>query len=63
MILVYLVAAALAVATYVFTPGLTLPWRLVIALSVFLIPSLCATAWILRVGDKAPPDAVSVRRL
>ena len=60
MILIYLLAAAAALAVYALTSRLGVGARVLLALLVFLIPTVSATAWVIIKGDKAPPDAVTV---
>ena len=61
MILVYLLAAVAALVVYAVTARLGIVARVVIALLVFTIPSVAATVWVYMIGDKAPPDAVTVQ--
>lgn len=60
MIGLYLFFLALGVVAYYLTAHRGLRSRLVIALAVFLIPSVIATAWIVLVGDRPPADAIPV---
>lgn len=61
MMLVYLLAAVLALALYSVTARLGIVARAAIALLVFTIPSVAATVWVYVIGDKAPPDAEIVQ--
>lgn len=61
MILVYLSAAMAALAVYAVTARLGVITRVVVALLVFVIPSVSATVWVFMIGDRAPPDAVTVQ--
>ena len=60
MILLYLVAAALAALAYICAARFRGRTRVLIALLVFLIPSVGVTALVVMVGDRASPDAVTV---
>ena len=60
MILVYLLAFVAALIVFALTYQLGILARVLIALLVFAIPAALVTVWIIRVGDKAPPDAVTV---
>lgn len=50
----------LGVAAFFLTARFAWPWRIAVALAVFLIPSIAMTALILRVGDRPQSDAVIV---
>ena len=60
MIFFYLLFLLLGVIAYVVVTELGLPGKLLIALLVFLLPSLALTLWLLIVGDRPPDDAVTV---
>lgn len=60
MIISYLAFFVLAVVVFIFTVRLGLPLRLAVALAVFLIPSIVLTVLVFRIGDKPPPDAITV---
>ena len=60
MIVSYIIFFALGVIVFFLMAKFGLPIRLAIALAVFLIPSIILTAWIIRAGDKPPPDAVTI---
>jgi len=60
MIFLYVLFFIVGVMSFFVTERLSLSLRLVIALVVFVVPSIAITFWILRVGDTAPPDAVTV---
>lgn len=62
MILVYLLAAVAALIVYAFTSRLDMSIRVVIALLVFAIPVVSITLLVVKTGDKAPPDAVTVHQ-
>lgn len=53
-------AALAAVIAYLAAARLRPMMRIVIALLVFVVPCAGLTAWVAAIGDKAPPDAVSV---
>jgi hypothetical protein len=61
MILVCLLAAGAALLTYVLTARLGAVARAVIALLVFLVPTVSAMVWAIAVGDRAPSGAVIVQ--
>jgi ABC-type thiamin/hydroxymethylpyrimidine transport system permease subunit len=60
MILLYVLFFLVGVVVFLLTPKLALIARLGIALGVFLLPSIVATIWIIKVGDKAPSDARTI---
>jgi hypothetical protein len=60
MILFYLLAAVAALIGYAVTFRLGVPIRIMIALLIFIIPSVSLTILVFIVGDKAPPDAITV---
>ena len=53
----FLVVAAVV---FFFTAKWALPLRLAIAFAIWLIPTAILTVWVVRTGDKAPPDAITV---
>lgn len=60
MILLYLIAAALGAIAYMCAARLGRRARVAIAMLAFLVPAIGVTAWIAMIGDRAPPDAVTV---
>lgn len=62
MIVVFLLAAVAALVVYSFGSRFGFSTRTVIALLVFLIPSVSATLWVYMAGDKASPDALTVNQ-
>ncbi|BAV34939.1 hypothetical protein SCL_2662 [Sulfuricaulis limicola] len=60
MALIYLLFLAAGVAAFMLTGKWGLPVRIGVALSIFIVPSLLDTLWLLKVGDKPPPDARTV---
>ena len=60
MIFGYVVFLVLGVAAFFLAVKLALPWRIVIALAVFVVPSILLTVWVIRTGDKPTPDAITV---
>ena len=60
MILAYLMAALAGVAVYLLTFRLHAGYRVMLTLLVFAVPSVIITVWVMAVGDRAPPDAVTV---
>lgn len=60
MVLAYIVCFVLAIATFLLTAKLGLSVRIAIALAVALIPAAALTAWVMRVGDKAPNDSNTI---
>lgn len=59
MIIAYIAFFILGVVVFL-TAKFGLPIRIAIALAVFLIPSVALTVWVVRIGDKPPPDAITV---
>lgn len=62
MILIYLFAAAAAIIAYFHITQLGMSARIGIALLIFGLPSVLVTLWMIMIGDKAPPDAVTVKQ-
>lgn len=60
MVLIYLLFLVAGVVAFMLTGKLGLPTRIGAALAIFIIPSVLATLWLLKVGDKPPPDAGTV---
>lgn len=60
MILLYILFLIAGVVTFFITAKLSIIFRLGIAVVVFVVPSIVMTYWILKVGDKAPPDAITI---
>ncbi len=60
MILLYILFFVAGVISFMVTNRLGLPVRVGIGLAVFIIPSILVTLWLLKVGDKPPPDARTV---
>ena len=60
MILLYLIAAALGAIAYMRAARLGRRARVVIAMLAFLVPAIGITASFAIIGDRAPPDAVTV---
>lgn len=52
MIFVYLLAAVAALIVYALTSRLGVTARIVVALLIFIIPSVSATVWVFMIGDK-----------
>lgn len=50
----------LGLTAFLLTAKFGLPIRLVIALAIFIVPSISLTVWVARAGDKPPPGAVTV---
>jgi len=61
MILIYLVSAIAAIIAYLFTAKLNKISRIAIVLLIFGVPSVLTTAFVFFIGDKAPPNAVTVQ--
>ena len=61
MIMLYMIAALVALIVYVVTYKLTIRTRLLIAFLVFFIPPTAVTVSVLLVGDRIPPNAVNVQ--
>jgi cytochrome bd-type quinol oxidase subunit 1 len=61
MIVLYLVFAGIALVVFACTSRMRRNLRMLTALLIFLIPSVGLTGWVVAVGDRAPPDAVTVQ--
>jgi hypothetical protein len=55
-----LLLLGLAVGAFYFLAGYPLWLRLVVALCLWPIPPAIVTAWVITVGDQAPPDARTI---
>ena len=60
MILLYILFFVCGVIAFFVMSRLGIYMRVSIALAIFVIPSLVATLWIIKIGDKAPPDAITI---
>ena len=60
MFLLCVLLLGLALVVYICTPWMRPRPRLMTAVLVFLIPAVAATAWLVIVGDRAPPDSANV---
>ncbi|HSB02737.1 MAG TPA: hypothetical protein VLE49_18965 [Anaerolineales bacterium] len=60
MVLLYVLFFVAGVVTFLITGRLGLPVRVGVALAIFIVPSILATLWLLKIGDKPPPDARTV---
>ncbi len=60
MIKLYILFLIIGIAVFMLTRKLSLPIRITIASGIFLIFSLIAMLWILKVGDKPLPGAVTI---
>ena len=53
--------AVLATIIYLITWRMRRGRRLALATAIFVIPIIALIAWIVTVGDRAPPDSVTVQ--
>lgn len=60
MIIGYLAFFALGIVAFFLMAKFGLPIRMAVGLAVFLIPSIVLTVWVVRIGDKPPPDAITI---
>ncbi len=60
MIFAYVGFFVLGVIVFFLMSKFGLPLRIALALAVFVIPSVVLTVWVARVGDKPPPDAITI---
>lgn len=60
MIIAHIVFFAIGIAAFFLMAKFGMPIRLVAALALFLIPSIDLTLWVVRIGDNAAPDAVTI---
>ena len=60
MISLYIIFFIIGIAVFLLMKKYSLSIRLAIAIGVFLILCLIATLWIVKVGDKPLPGAVTV---
>jgi ACR3 family arsenite efflux pump ArsB len=61
MILLYVLFLVLAVLSFAVTNKFSIIVRIAIALGIFVIPSIIATMWVSKVGDKPPPDSRTIK--
>jgi|WetSurMetagenome_2_1015567.scaffolds.fasta_scaffold523011_2 uncharacterized membrane protein len=60
MILIYITFFIIGIAMFILMKKLSLSIRLTIAMGVFLALCIIATVWIVKVGDKPLPGAVTI---
>lgn len=60
MISLYTLFLILGIAFYFLARNLNKKLRIIIAILIFIVPSIIATIWIIQVGDKPPPDAITI---
>ena len=56
----YLLSAVLGIVVFFIASKISLPLRLGLSLGTFLVLAVIAMIVISRIGDRAPPDAVTV---
>ena len=60
MIAAYIAFLVLGVIAFALSAKLAFVLRIVIALVVFIVPSIILTIWVVKVGDRPMPDAITV---
>jgi len=60
MILAYLLSAVVGVVIFLSASRLSLPMRLGLSIGSFVALVLLVTIILIRIGDRAPPDAVTI---
>ena len=60
MITAYAVFLVLGIAVFLATARFSLSKRLIIATTIFLLPSIALTIWVWSIGDEPQPGAVTV---
>ena len=60
MIIAYLFFFFLGLTAFLLTAKFGLPIRIVIALAIFMVPSISLTVWVAHRGDEPAPGAVTV---
>jgi len=60
MISLYIIFFIVGIAVFLFMKQYSFSIRLAVAIGVFLILHLIATLWIVKIGDKPLPGAVTV---
>jgi hypothetical protein len=60
MILAYLLSAVVGVVIFFVASKLSLPMRLGLSIGIFVLLAVIVTVIIIRVGDRASPDAVTI---
>ena len=60
MITAYAAFLVLGSAVFLATARFSLPKRIIIAMTIFLLPSIGLTLWIWSIGDEPQPGAVTV---
>ena len=59
MITAYAVFLVLGIAVFLATGRFSLPKRIIIAATIFLLPSIGLTLWFWSIGDEPQPGAVT----
>ena len=60
MITAYAVFLVLGIPVFLATGRFSLPKRIIIAATIFLLPSIGLTLWVWSIGDEPQPGAVTV---
>jgi hypothetical protein len=60
LITAYAVFFVLGIVVFLATGRFSLPKRLIIAATIFLLPSIGLTIWVWSIGDEPQPGAVTV---
>lgn len=60
MIIAYAVFLVLGIVVFLATRRFSLPKRIIIATTIFLLPSIALTLWVWSIGDEPQPGAVTV---
>jgi hypothetical protein len=60
MIFGYFLFLVVGALSFYFLPNLSSLIRISVALAIFLIPSITLTIWVMKIGDRAPSDAITI---
>lgn len=60
MIAVYVVFFILAIIVFFCLTGIGIIHKILLSALVFLVPAIAFTIWLVKVGDRAPDDAITV---
>ena len=60
MVALYFVFFFIGILIFLWMTEFSMFMRLVVAFSVFLVPSISITVWLAKIGDKPPPNSVII---
>ncbi len=60
MFILYFIFFFIGILVFLWMAEFNIFLRIIAAFLVFLIPSISITGWLVKIGDKPPPDAVVI---